>query len=872
MAKKAVKSNKKATPKKAPNYALISVILLALSIFLFISLCTPLTGIVGTYIQYTVLGLLGIAGYAIPFFLLIIFLCILFSRRRIKQFSILFIIITVIFAAVYNVFKFQIPEFAENQKFVGYFVELTQKLFVEGYSTATSGGVLGGYIAVPLTALCSKVGAIIILFVILAVAVVLILKITINEIERKNKKDKLKAEKEKNIKVENKAIAHEIKSMRKDINDLRTKHSNQNKDIEKVAKTAAQEAAQQTIKGMSKSKNIESQLDEIAKPYEDAAKKSKNGKNKDVEPANLDPTITEGEIDEDFIAGFGVRPRRKSESSGVDTIVDDPLKELIIKKVNEAEERERQKEEGTYKASPKTSKQDKFALGDGTTIEDLPEEEEDNGPSVSYVKPPYSLLKVRNAAEKDTEAELEEIRETSIKLIDALKSYNVETKLINVSRGPSITRYELQPLPGVRISRITNLADDIALQLAATGVRIEAPIPGKAAVGIEIQNKSSEMVYLGELISSSEYEEAKGALSVCLGKDIAGNNVIIDLAKMPHLLIGGSTGSGKSVCINSILISLLYNYSPEDVRFILVDPKVVELNVYNGIPHLLIPVVTDPKKAAGALGWAVSEMLKRYELFKEKGVRDINGYNAHLKLDEVKMPRVVVIIDEMADLMMTSPNEVEDAIMRLAQMARAAGMHLVIATQRPSADVFTGTIKANIPSRIAFAVSSQVDSRIIIDMSGADRLVGKGDMLYVPLGVVKPQRVQGCFVSDSEVEDVVTFIKERFTAEYDAEVIKTIEENAKAQEKGNKNSGDQDDDDDEDIMLPQAIELVVAAGQASTSNIQRHLKLGYARAARIMDQMEERGIIGPYQGSKPRDVLITREQWLEIKNRMNGKF
>ena len=429
-------------------------------------------------------------------------------------------------------------------------------------------------------------------------------------------------------------------------------------------------------------------------------------------------------------------------------------------------------------------------------------------------------------------------------------------------------RYELQPNAGVKISKITNLSDDIALHLAAMGVRIEAPIPGKAAIGIEIPNKKTSIVYLQELVKSTEFQTSKSPISVCLGKDIGGNNIVVDLAKMPHLLIAGATGSGKSVCVNSLLISLLYHSSPEEVRLLLVDPKVVELNVYNGIPHLLIPVVTDPKKAAGALSWAVSEMLKRYELFKEKGVRDFTGYNKNLNEGESKLPQIVIIIDEMADLMMTSPTEVEDAICRLAQMARAAGMHLVIATQRPSVDVITGTIKANVPSRIAFAVSSQIDSRIILDGSGAEKLVGKGDMLYNPLGASKPLRVQGCFVSDKEVENVVTFIKENGTSDYDDEVMREIEE--KAREQGNKGKGKsagEDDGGEEDPMLQSAIEVVVEGGQASTSVLQRRLRLGYARAARIMDEMESRGIIGPYQGSKPRDVLLSKQQWYEMKNR-----
>ena len=449
-------------------------------------------------------------------------------------------------------------------------------------------------------------------------------------------------------------------------------------------------------------------------------------------------------------------------------------------------------------------------------------------------------------------------------MVDTLKSFGVQTRVINVSRGPAVTRYELQPSAGVKISRITGLADDIALNLAAAGVRIEAPIPNKPAVGIEVPNKKIDVVTMREIIDCDKFYDAKSKLTVALGRDIAGNVTFADLGKMPHLLIAGSTGSGKSVCINSIIISLLYKAKPEEVRLLMIDPKVVELGVYNGIPHLLVPVVTDPRKAAGALGWAVTEMLKRYKLFADNSVRDLEGYNSIAKnSDELDpLPQIVIIIDELADLMMAAPNEVEDSICRLAQMARAAGMHLVIATQRPSVDVITGLIKANIPSRIAFAVSSQVDSRTILDGSGAEKLLGRGDMLFYPVGFPKPVRVQGCFVTEKEVEQVVSFVKNKDSADYDEKVIEEIEKQAVA-EKGSKSGGDGGGFDDKDDMLSAAIECVIEAGQASTSYLQRRLKLGYARAARLIDEMEEMGIVGPFEGSKPRQVLMTRQQWLE---------
>ena len=483
-----------------------------------------------------------------------------------------------------------------------------------------------------------------------------------------------------------------------------------------------------------------------------------------------------------------------------------------------------------------------------------------------YEYPPINLL--TKGDKKVTKAGAKALTDTATKLQKTLYSFGVSAKVENVSVGPAITRYELKPAEGVRVSKIANLADDIALNLAAETIRIEAPIPGKQAVGIEVPNKEKEMVHLREVIESQEFENNKSKLSVALGKDVAGQNIIADIAKMPHVLIAGSTGSGKSVCINTIITSFIYNAKPSEVKLVMVDPKVVELSVYNGIPHLLIPVVTDPKKAAGALAWAVQEMDNRYKLFAEKGVRDLKGYNKALEKEELdgKLPQIVIIVDELADLMMVAAKDVEDSICRLAQKARAAGMHLVIATQRPSVDVITGLIKANVPSRIAFAVSSQVDSRTILDQVGAEKLLGKGDMLYFPSGASKPTRVQGCFVDDNEVEKIVDFVKANGTATYSEDILESIENN-------NKSDKDlaEDKDDDSDEFLPEAIETVIEIGTASASLIQRKFKVGYARAARIIDQMEERGIISGYQGSKPREVLMSKERWAELKMSQNDR-
>ena len=485
-----------------------------------------------------------------------------------------------------------------------------------------------------------------------------------------------------------------------------------------------------------------------------------------------------------------------------------------------------------------------------------------------YHFPPVTMLET---TEEISEREIiSEIQTNGRRLVETLNSFGVQTSFIGYSHGPAVTRYELQPASGVKISRITNLSDDLSMNLATAGIRIEAPIPGKAAVGIEVPNKKSTVVRMRELVESNSFQSARSCLTVALGRDIAGDIAVADLGKMPHLLIAGATGSGKSVCINSMIVSLLYKSTPEKVRFLMIDPKVVELGIYNGIPQLLVPVVTDPRKAAGALSWAVTEMLKRYKIFAENNVRDLPSYNRIARSKKgggdgselQPMPRIVIIIDELADLMMAAPNEVEDSICRLAQMARAAGMHLLIATQRPSVDVITGIIKANIPSRIAFAVSSQVDSRTILDMGGAEKLLGRGDMLFSPVGSQKPTRIQGCFVSDTEIESVVNFVKKTQDADYSDNIAQEIEKNAAADKNSTENSGS--GGEDSDPMMSDAIKCVVDAGQASTSLLQRRLRLGYARAGRLIDEMEQIGVVGPHEGSKPRQVLITYQQWLEM--------
>lgn len=483
---------------------------------------------------------------------------------------------------------------------------------------------------------------------------------------------------------------------------------------------------------------------------------------------------------------------------------------------------------------------------------------------LNYKMPPLSLLSKGQSKTMNKSAVKSELEEKANRLLETLKSFHVDAKILNITQGPSVTRFELQPGLGVKVSKITNLSSDIALSLAATGVRIEAPIPGKSAVGIEIPNEHPAAVHIREVLDTDEFKNFKSKTAFALGKDISGSTVIADIAQFPHILIAGATGSGKSVCINSLIASILYKAKPDEVKMIMIDPKMVELGVYNGIPHLLIPVVTNPKHAAGALNWAVVEMKRRYAELKNNKVRNIDGYNNLMDENgtpELKMPEIVIIIDELADLMIAARSEVESSINSLAALARAAGMYLVIATQRPSVDVITGVIKANIPSRIAFAVSSQTDSRTIIDTGGADKLLGKGDMLYLPRGASKPTRIQGNFLSDGEIERIIDFIKNQYEAEYDESIIEHIE---REPEEKQTPSDDTPISDERDDLFVKAVEMVIDSGQASVAMFQRKFKIGYQRAARLVDRMEELNIIGPYEGTKPRQVLMTRQEFNEM--------
>lgn len=576
--------------------------------------------------------------------------------------------------------------------------------------------------------------------------------------------------------------------------------------------------------------SIDVPLDEVAPGEEKTDKKQKSKKKTDETPQLQEAVETQKIIDE--INAANAKNKAERESKKAKTI------DEIVEKASE-------------ESSDSDADKEKFEV----TKEQMKASVED------YCIPPVSLLNLgKHASTKDVSGEL---KGNAQRLIETLHSFNVEATITDISRGPTVTRYELKPAAGIRISKITNLADDIALNLAATHVRIEAPIPGKAAVGIEIPNTVKNMVYMRELIETPEFSQQRSKLSAGLGKDIAGNCVYCDIVKMPHLLIAGTTGSGKSVCMNSIIVSILYRAKPDEVKFLMIDPKQVEFSRYAGIPHLLVPVVTDAKKASGALGWAVSEMLQRYNKFSETGVRDIDGYNKYVAKHEdmEPMPKICIFIDELADLMMAAPKEVEDSICRLAQMARAAGMHLVIATQRPSVDVITGLIKANISSRIALTVSSQVDSRTILDAGGAEKLLGNGDMLYNPIGASKPIRVQGCFIDDDEIEALCDYIKKQGESEYDENIQKEIDEKA-VKDKKSPFEGEEEEEN-YDPLFEKAAEVVIESGTASTSFLQRKLSVGYARGAKIIDQLQDYGVIGLSEGSKPRKVLMNMQMWLE---------
>ena len=740
-----------------------------------------------------------------------------YITHKLIQYSILLICITIVMSV------YQISQ--GNLEVSGDMSQILKKAYVLGNSNK-GGGAIGTLAAVPLVRLLGNLGAVAVSIGVAIMLFAFVFGIDISQIISKVVENWLEKHEE------NKERREELKQQRyEEIEARRVEMMKQRKEARKHREEQAE------IQNNANHQNI---------PEHEQIKINLNGR-----------AVEEPEEK----GGFGLfKNKSKKKEKNVDHSVAEMANSIDTNSaknnVAETSNQQRNLAEDAFFTQEEQQKEDKTKQV--LQLQHTLVVEEDN-----YVYPSINLL--QKSAKKALKGGTKALQETASRLQKTLYSFGVQAKVENVSVGPAITRYELKPAEGVRVSKIANLADDIALNLAAETIRIEAPIPGKQAVGIEVPNQEKEMVPLRDVIESDEFKNNKSKLSVALGKDVAGNVVIGNIAKMPHVLIAGSTGSGKSVCINTIITSIIYNAKPSEVKLVMVDPKVVELSVYNGIPHLLIPVVTDPKKAAGALAWAVQEMDNRYNLFAEKGVRDLKGYNHAVEKDgEIgKLPQIVIIIDELADLMMVAAKDVEESICRLAQKARAAGMHLVIATQRPSVDVITGLIKANVPSRIAFAVSSQVDSRTILDQVGAEKLLGKGDMLFFPSGESKPTRVQGAFVSDEEVEAIVDFVKSNGTATYSEDILESIENNNKT-DKEKALEAEQSAEDDVDPFLQDAISTVVETGQASTSFIQRRFKVGYARAGRIIDQMEERGVISGYQGSKPREVLWTLEKLAEL--------
>ena len=783
------------------------VFLFLISILLAILIYTQ-SGYIGEHLSPMLGGIMGSIKYIIPIgtFFIAIYMTLEdkdYLISKLVQYGIFLICI----ATMLSVFQFSNGNISYNSDF--------QVAVQKGYELGTTnngGGAIGTAFASVLIGLLGEVGTVILCVGVAAILLIFMFGIKPAELiadfveNKREEKEERRAEREETRVSRAKTKAEEIEPERKE-----TKRERRLREKEEQRREAEELAEQLTI-------NLNDGTEEKEK---DKKLKKYDHKNDDLIPFNINGRVKNSE------------EKAKSNPNEIEANLFKAEQETKEEKVKQV-----------------------LQLEHTLTLEDE-----------HYEFPPIQLL--AEGDKKGIKGGKKAVADTATRLQKTLYSFGVSAKVENVSVGPAITRYELKPAEGVRVSKIANLADDIALSLAAETIRIEAPIPGKQAVGIEVPNKENEIVPLRDIIDCEAFKNHKSKLAFALGKDVAGNEVVTDIAKMPHVLIAGATGSGKSVCINTLIASIIYKAKPSEVKLVMVDPKVVELSVYNGIPHLLIPVVTDPKKAAGALAWAVQEMVNRYSLFASKNVRDIKGYNAALESEGEgqKLPQIVIIIDELSDLMMVSPKEVEDSICRLAQMARAAGMHLVIATQRPSVDVITGIIKANIPSRIAFSVSSQVDSRTILDMSGAEKLLGKGDMLFYPAGAPKPTRVQGAFVSDKEVEKIVDFVKNNGEATYNDDIIKQIE-NANSTDK-EMDSNDEDDDTDE--LLMDAIDVVVETGQASTSFIQRRFKVGYARAGRIIDQMEERGIISGFQGSKPREVLMSKERWEELKMSDNEK-
>lgn len=833
--------------KKPANYRVRAIILLALAVLSFCLLFIK-GNFVWSFISNSIYGIFG--GSAVLISVSLLYIAIMTAKEkevhRLKT-KVGFCALTVFLVCTLWYI------FSGYQK-GNYFVELGHE-FMAGFNgdsfVSRGGGLFGALLGYPMSYGLGNTISVILLVLLILVLLLIITGVSLLDIAKAARKPMEKA-------------MHQA--------EIRKQERIEKEKQRELEKPYEEESLVPTYNGP-----IDIPLDgPIRKKKKDnSSNENKNTDNSDTN-ANADTSLAKQRDETDNLIDIIKKANQQIENDNPSTL--DAIKENVRK----------EKTQALKDAAKLANRADEII--DETEALNKEIKEYDTGTHSDYQFPPVQLL---NLAHNTNSANINnELQEKAEKLVSTLDSFGVKVKITNICRGPSVTRYEIQPAPGVKISKITNLADDIALNLAANGVRIEAPIPGKAAVGIEVPNKVVSMVSMRELIDSEEFRNAKSKLTCVLGRDISGEIVTTDLAAMPHLLIAGTTGSGKSVCVNSLLMSILYRATPDEVKFLLIDPKMVEFSKYKGIPHLLIPVVFDSKKAAASLNWAVSEMDQRYNLFSEYDCKDINSYNelieSNLKyiseqdvpegeepdvlevnglpVRKEKMFRCVIAIDELADLMMTAPSEVEESICRLAQKARAAGMHLVIATQRPSVNVITGVIKANIPSRISLKVSSNIDSRTILDFGGAEKLIGKGDMLYSPVGAPKPIRVQGCFASDKEIEGVTRYIKNHHRSQYNEEVEARIKKITVEGMEADDKDGNSDLDLDEKIE--EAIKIVIDAGQASTSLVQRRLKVGYARAGRMIDEMESLGIVGPHQGSKPREVLMTYQDWLERKNNL----
>lgn len=833
--KKSDVKNQRNEPVRIPVRLISSVTCLVLFV-IFLIMLFHTDGILLKLLHNAVQGLIGKTGYyfSIPALLYLFFIHAFSGKRPVRMRTVCLIGFVLICGCIAHL--------ASAGDDFGSGFAIVKRLYDTGV-TGESGGVICGLIAIALDLICSKIIAYIILVIVALLTLLASFQITIPSILRafENRPRGDWEDEEELIEKPEPAVVvvNHIANKRIEHIENRRKIQQEKMDIDiPLDGEKKRKQNKKIIQTNPKTDDLMRQIDDIDAPVVAA----------EVPPAELVPSSNDEIYNEPEPVPEQVLPVECEKDEVLTT--DTPTEKILLPPIAEPA-----LEKVTAKDARNSAAQVAEEIAQNAVIE-----------KPIYCFPPIDLLLKSKHGGIDGTAEM---RENTRRLNETLASFKIEAHIINVTRGPSVTRYEVELEKGVRLNKLTTVADDIALSLGASGVRIAA-VPGKiSVVGIEVPNRAVTTVSLREVIDSAEFAKAKSKSSFAVGKDIGGNCIVGNIAKLPHMLIAGTTGSGKSVCMNSIIISLLYKSSPDDVKLIMVDPKMVELGIYNGIPHLLIPVVTDPKKAAGSLQWAVTEMMRRYKSMSDAGVRDLESYNSIMEAEEGnKQPQVVVIIDELADLMLVAAKEVEESICRIAQMGRAAGIHLIIATQRPSADVITGLMKANIPSRIAFSVASAMESRIILDTQGAEKLVGRGDMLFAPIGSGKPLRVQGCFVSDAEVEAVANYVKENYVNSYDQNVMEEIER--KAVQTGNKASaGDVEPNSEEmggDEMLPAAVDVILETGQASVSMLQRRLKLGYARAARIVDEMEEKGIVGPFQGSKPRSILITKEKWETMKS------